>query len=167
MSKKEHHNRPDLIGEHRLGDAGQLISFILFVLVWISDGFIFKKTIFLNDIVPLYIRLPLAAITIYISAYLVITSISIIFGKKRDKAEVISKAIYGKMRHPMYVSEIFLYFGLPYRFSFSSGSFIRLYKAPSLSATRLSIKKINFHFFVRTITRRPVPLRSSSYIDRL
>ncbi|MEA3392131.1 MAG: isoprenylcysteine carboxylmethyltransferase family protein [Candidatus Marinimicrobia bacterium] len=112
MSKKEHHNRPDLIGEHRLGDAGQLISFILFALVWISDGFIFKKTIFLNDIIPLYIRLPLAAITICISAYLVITSMSIIFGEKRDKAEIISKAIYGKMRHPMYVSEVLLYFGL-------------------------------------------------------
>lgn len=112
MSKKEHHNRPDLIGEHRLGDAGQLISFILFILVWISDGFIFKKTIFLNDIVPLYARLPLAVITLAISVYLVKTSMSIIFGEKRDEAEVVRKVIYSKIRHPMYVSEVLLYFGL-------------------------------------------------------
>ena len=112
MTKKEHHNRIDLIGEHRIGDAGQLISFILFILVWMCDSFIFKKTIFLNDIISLYIRAPLAMIAIGTSLFLAITSISIIFGEKRDKAEVIRKAIYGKIRHPMYVSEILLYFGL-------------------------------------------------------
>lgn len=112
MSKKEHHNRPDLIGEHHMGDAGQLISFIIFILVWIGDIFIFKKTVFLNDIISLYIRVPLAMIAIGISLYLVKTSISIIFGEKRDKAEVVRKAIYSKMRHPMYVSEILMYFVL-------------------------------------------------------
>ncbi len=112
MSKKEHHNRPDLIGEHRIGDAGQLISFIIFILVWIGDIFIFKKTVFLNDIISLYIRVPLAMIAIGISLYLVKTSISIIFDEKREKPEVVRKAIYGKIWHPMYVSEILLYLGL-------------------------------------------------------
>ena len=112
MSKKEHHNRPDLVGEHHMGDAGQFISFILFILVWISDSFIFKKTIFLNDIISLYIRIPLAMIALGLSFYLVKTSISIIFGNKRDKAEVVRKAIYSKIRHPMYVSEILMYFAL-------------------------------------------------------
>ena len=112
MGKKEHHNRPDLIGEHNFGDAGQLIAFILFTIVWVGDGFIFRKTIFLNDIVPLYVRLPLAVIVLGISLYLVRKSISMIFGEKREKPEIVREGIYSKMRHPMYVSEVLLYFGL-------------------------------------------------------
>ncbi|MEA2077499.1 MAG: isoprenylcysteine carboxylmethyltransferase family protein [Candidatus Marinimicrobia bacterium] len=112
MGKKEHHERTDLIGEHSFGDAGQLISFILFILVWAADGFIFQKSIFLNDIIPLYVRIPLATIALGTSAYLVRKSMSIIFREKREKPELIRKAVYGKMRHPMYVSEILLYFGL-------------------------------------------------------
>lgn len=112
MSKKEHHNRPDLIGEHRFGDTGQMISFIVFLLVYVGDGFIFKFSIFLNDVVSLAIRIPLAVLSIAVSLYLVKKSKSIIFDEKRDKPEVVSKGIYGKLRHPMYVSEIWLYFAL-------------------------------------------------------
>ena len=112
MSKKEHHNRPDLIGEHRFGDAGQLISFILFIVVWGLDGFVFQKTTFLNELIPNYIRIPLAAIPLGISGYLVRKSMSIIFGEKRDKPEIVRKGVYGIIRHPMYVSEVLLYFGL-------------------------------------------------------
>jgi len=32
----------DLTGEHRLGDAGQLVLFIIFMAVWITDSFFFK-----------------------------------------------------------------------------------------------------------------------------
>ena len=112
MSKNEHHDRPDLIGEHRWGDAGQLLFFILFIIVWISDAFIFKKTTFLNDMISLYIRIPLAVLTIGVSIYLVKKSTSIIFGEKRDKAEVVQKGIYAIIRHPMYLSEILMYLGL-------------------------------------------------------
>ncbi|MCF7832221.1 MAG: isoprenylcysteine carboxylmethyltransferase family protein [Candidatus Marinimicrobia bacterium] len=112
MSKKEHHNRPDLIGEHSFGDAGQLISFIVFTIIYILDVFILKISTFPNEIVPLYVRIPLAVIVFVVSAYLVVKSISIIFGEKREKPEVVRKEIYGRIRHPMYVSEILLYFGL-------------------------------------------------------
>lgn len=112
MSKNENHHRPDLIGEHRFGDAGQLISFIIFTLVWVGDSFVFRKTTFLNEIVPLYVRLPLAVVALSVSVYLVRKSMSIIFGEKRETPAVVRKDIYGKIRHPMYVSEILMYFGL-------------------------------------------------------
>ncbi len=112
MKTKEHHDRPDLIGEHRFGDMGQLISFIIFTLIWVGDSFVFRKTTFLNDIVPLYVRLPLAVLSLIVSVYLVKKSMSIIFGEKRDNPEIVKKDIYGKIRHPMYVSEILMYFGL-------------------------------------------------------
>jgi len=112
MPKKENHHRPDLIGEHRFGDAGQLVSFIVFTLIWVGDSFVFRKTTFLNEIVPVYVRLPFAILALSVSVYLVRKSMSIIFGEKRETPEIVKKDIYGKMRHPMYVSEILMYFGL-------------------------------------------------------
>lgn len=112
MSKKEHHDRPDLIGEHRFGDMGQLLSLFIFLLVYIGDGFVFKFTIFLNDIIPLYVRIPIAAIVFVLSAYLVKTSKGIIFDERREKPEVIRKGVYAVIRHPMYISEVLLYFAL-------------------------------------------------------
>jgi protein-S-isoprenylcysteine O-methyltransferase Ste14 len=111
MTKKEHHHRPDLIGEHRFGDAGQVLSFVLFTAAWMGDGLIFQPTNCLNDIIPLYVRLPLAVVAMGLSLYLAIKSMSMIFGEKRAKPEIVRKDIYARIRHPMYVSEILLYFG--------------------------------------------------------
>ncbi len=112
MGKKEHHNRSDLIGEHSFGDAGQLISLLIFAIVYIVDGFFLKISTFLNGSIALYIRVPLAVIVFGISAYFIVRSIGIIFGEVREKPEVIRKGVYELIRHPMYVSEILLYFGL-------------------------------------------------------
>ena len=112
MSNKEHHNRPDLVGEHRLGDMGQLISLVVFLLVYIGDGFIFKFSVFLNESISLAIRIPVAVIAFAVSFYLVKKSKSIIFDEKREQPELIRKGIYNTLRHPMYVSEIWLYFAL-------------------------------------------------------
>lgn len=113
--KKEHHDhsvRPDLIGEHKWGDAGQLIFFVLFVLVWGADSFFLHKTTMFNDIIPVYIRVPLGIVFLICAAYLVLKSMKIVFGERRETPSVIRKDVYGIMRHPMYVSEILLYLGL-------------------------------------------------------
>jgi len=112
MKPKKHHDRPDLIGEHRFGDIGQLLSLFIFLLVYIGDGFVFKLTTHLNDMISLYIRVPIAAIAFILSAYLVITSKRIIFDERREKPEVIRKGVYAAIRHPMYISEVLLYFAL-------------------------------------------------------
>lgn len=101
--------RPDLIGEHRYGDAGQVVFFVVFVLVWAGDSFFLRLSVFLNEIVPLYIRLLPAAWLLVCSAYLAMESKRIIFGEHRDPPVVVNKKIYAKIRHPMYLSELLLY----------------------------------------------------------
>jgi len=55
-------HRDDLTGEHRLGDAGQLILFLIFLAVWITDSFFFKYSSFLNNYIPPAVQITLGAI---------------------------------------------------------------------------------------------------------
>ncbi|MDZ7796780.1 MAG: isoprenylcysteine carboxylmethyltransferase family protein [Candidatus Marinimicrobia bacterium] len=108
---RDNSGRPDLIGEHRYGDAGQLIFFAVFMMVWAGDSFFLRLSVFLNEIIPLYIRLLPAAWLLVCSAYLAMESKRIIFREHRDPPVVVNKEIYAKIRHPMYLSELLLYLG--------------------------------------------------------
>ncbi|MCJ7681154.1 MAG: DUF1295 domain-containing protein [Candidatus Aminicenantes bacterium] len=109
--KINHHQREDLVGEHRWGDAGQLILVLLFLGVWITDTFFLKKTTFLNQIVPAAVRL-FAATGVFVSAgYLSFTGMRIVFGKDRVHTGVIRENVFDRMRHPIYFSELLLYLG--------------------------------------------------------
>ena len=110
--KKTHHNREDLTGEHALGDAGQMVIAILFIVTWIADTFFFRYSTFLNDVVPNTIRIPLGAVIMGVSAYLSITGLSIVFGKVMETPAVIREGVFNVVRHPVYLSEILLYLGL-------------------------------------------------------
>ena len=117
MAKRHAHRdrqrqRNDLAGEHRFGDAGQLILAILFGVTWVVDTFILKYTTFLNHQVPNAIRIPVGIILLVVSGYLAATGLSIVFGEKREKPSVIGKSVFGVIRHPIYLSEILLYLGL-------------------------------------------------------
>jgi len=65
-----HQHRDDLTGEHRLGDAGQVALASLFGLVWLLDSSVFRYTTFLNEVVPVYVRIPLAIGLLALAAYL-------------------------------------------------------------------------------------------------
>jgi protein-S-isoprenylcysteine O-methyltransferase Ste14 len=110
--RKEQQQRDDLTGEHALGDAGQLILACLFAATWILDTFFLKYTTFLNDYAPLVIRIPCGVITLVLAGYLARTSLSIVFGERREVPAVITKSVFKYVRHPMYLSEILLYLGL-------------------------------------------------------
>jgi protein-S-isoprenylcysteine O-methyltransferase Ste14 len=112
QQKKHHHHREDLTGEHKLGDAGQLVLFILFLAAWIGDTLFFEYTTFLNRYTPLYARIPLGAILLVLAGYLAAKSHSIVFGEVRETPGIIRKGVYNHARHPMYLSEILLYTGL-------------------------------------------------------
>ena len=109
--KNREHPREDLAGEHKYGDAGQLILAFIFTLTWVCDTFIFELTTFLNQVVPLMIRLPLGFAVLALSAWLARRTTAIVFGEKRETPVVIRKGVYGVVRHPMYLSEVLLYFG--------------------------------------------------------
>ena len=104
-------HREDLAGEYKHGDAGQVVIAILFGLAWIADSFFLKYTTFLNEYVPNSIRLPLGLVFFAVSAFLAGKSHSIVFHEKREAAGVIKKSVFGIVRHPMYLSEILVYFG--------------------------------------------------------
>ncbi len=112
MKKKIHGNRKDLAGEHKKGDAGQLIIAVIFLIVWITDSFIFKYSIFLNEIIPNIIRTSAGILVLIAAGYLSRTGHKILFNEVREKPEVIRKSVFGIIRHPIYLSEILSYLGL-------------------------------------------------------
>ena len=117
MARKQTHredykHRDDLAGEHKVGDAGQMVLACLFAATWISDTFFLKYTIFLNHHVSLGIRIPLGVVLLVLSGYMARTGLSIVFGEKRETPGVIRESVFGVVRHPVYLSEILLYLGL-------------------------------------------------------
>jgi protein-S-isoprenylcysteine O-methyltransferase Ste14 len=109
--KKAHRHREDLAGEHVISDAGQLILACLFAVTWIADTFFFKHTTFLNQHVPLGIRIPSGVVLLVLSGYLARTGLSIVFGEEREQPGVIRESVFSVVRHPIYLSEILLYLG--------------------------------------------------------
>jgi protein-S-isoprenylcysteine O-methyltransferase Ste14 len=135
METRKHKSRKDLIGEHKIGDAGQMIFAVLFFVVWITDTFIFKFSVFLNEIIPNSVRLPIALVVLFLSAYLSISGLKIIFGEVREKPEVVRKGVFGIVRHPIYLSEILVYIGL-------------LFVSLSIASAIICVMAIIFLYFI-------------------
>ncbi len=117
MPHKHTHRKPlqereDLTGEHKAGDAGQLILAVLFAAVWIADSFFLEYTTYLNEYVSNWIRTPVGLIVLAVSGYLAWRSLAIVFGEERETPSVIRKGVYRFMRHPMYFSEVLIYLGM-------------------------------------------------------
>jgi protein-S-isoprenylcysteine O-methyltransferase Ste14 len=85
---------------------------LLFLVIWVSDTFVLKYTTFLNQHVPLLVRITLGAVLVVLSGNLARTSLAIVFGERRETPHVIRKSVYAVVRHPMYLSQIVLYLGL-------------------------------------------------------
>lgn len=106
-----HGTMNNLTGEHRIGDIGQFIFFCLFMAAWICD-MVFGYSNFLNDYVPLIVRLIIGIILLIISVYMARTGMNIVFGKKAQPQGVIKRGLFRFVRHPIYLSELILYLGL-------------------------------------------------------
>ncbi len=107
-----HDDREDLVGEHPLGDAGQIILLVVFLALWVLDSFVFRFSTFLAGSAPLVIRLVLAGLILAVSFYLGTKSMRIVFNEKRDSPQVIKKDVYSFMRHPMYMAVVLFYMAL-------------------------------------------------------
>jgi len=107
-----HANRPDLAGEHKAGDAGQLIFLFIFLAVWIRDSFVMNYTNSLAGGIGWYFRIIPGAIILAISFFLARAGLNIVFGEKREKPEIISKGVFSVVRHPVYLGCILFYLGL-------------------------------------------------------
>ena len=111
MSTKKHNDHPHLTGEHRWGDTGQLILLVMFLGIWITDSFIFHYSTFLSELVPNYIRVPLAGLVLIAGWYLARGGMKAVFGTVREKAAVISTGVFRIVRHPIYLGAILFYLG--------------------------------------------------------
>ena len=107
-----HANRPDLAGEHKAGDAGQLILFIVFLIVWGLDSFVLKISTFLANDIAWYFRAVPGIIILAISGYLAWAGLRIVFGEKREKPEIIDRGVFTIVRHPIYLGCILFYMGM-------------------------------------------------------
>lgn len=109
---KAHRHREDLTGEHRAGDVGQVILILIFLVVWVIDTFFLHSTTFLNRVIPAVIRIPVGAIVLILAGWLAKRGMAIVFGEVPEKPGVIRKGPFNVVRHPVYLAEILLYFGI-------------------------------------------------------
>jgi len=101
----------DIIGEHPLGDSGQLILLVFFLLTWVVDSFILQLSTFLSDYIPLYIRL-LALGLILVTAVYLIKSGHVVVKHEQRPCGIVSTGAFRYVRHPLYLGSIMFYIGL-------------------------------------------------------
>lgn len=112
LNRRTHGNRDDLVGEHTLGDLGQLILLLIFLTVWIADSFFVHYSTSLSNYISLWVRIPVAAIILVMAGILAWKGMKIVFGETREEAAVIRKDVFKLVRHPIYLGAILLYLGL-------------------------------------------------------
>ena len=128
-------NRGDLVGEHPLGDAGQIVLLLIFLAIWTADSFILKCSTFISAYFSFYFRIPLAIITLFISGYLAGSGLRMVFGEIREEPIVIREGVFSMVRHPIYLSAILLYLAL-------------LFLSPSIFATVVWFLIIVFYIYI-------------------
>ena len=98
-------------GEHPWGDTGQLILFVLFLLVWVVDSFFLHLSTFLSDRLPLYFRLGFLALLLII-AILLFRSAHFVTSEDQRPRRVVRTGAFRYVRHPLYLASILVYLGL-------------------------------------------------------
>ncbi|MFO7669093.1 MAG: isoprenylcysteine carboxylmethyltransferase family protein [Bacteroidales bacterium] len=111
MSTKKHAEHPHLTGEHRWGDAIQLVLLIIFLGLWITDSFVFHYSTILREVIPEYLRIALASMVLFTAWILARSGMKAVFGTKREKPEVINTGAFRLVRHPIYTGAILFYLG--------------------------------------------------------
>ena len=127
--------REDLAGEHRLGDMGQIILFLMFLAVWIMDTFFLRYSVVATSRSFLFIRIPIAIVILCIAGYLAKSGLEIVFGHVRDEPRVIREGVFSLVRHPIYLGAILLYLGL-------------LVFSPSMFAAMIWTIIIAFYYYI-------------------
>jgi protein-S-isoprenylcysteine O-methyltransferase Ste14 len=132
MSEKHSHGQ-GLAGEHPLTDVGQMILFVVFVVTWVTDTFVFRYSVFTAASVPAFLRLSFGAATLIAAAALALSAHRTIFGVRGRNRGPISTGAFSFVRHPMYLGS----------WLFSAGLVIMSF---SLSAAAVSIVILLFYY---------------------
>ena len=110
-SREEYAQRADLIGEHRLGDTGQLVLAVLFLLIWLADTFLLHLTTRLNRYGSGLVRTIVGFSLQGAAGWLAYVGMKTVFGERRDPPTVIRTGVFGVVRHPIYLAELMVYLG--------------------------------------------------------
>jgi protein-S-isoprenylcysteine O-methyltransferase Ste14 len=111
----------DKNGEHPFGDTGQLISLVVFLIVWIVDSFFLRISTALSEYVPLYIRLILLGLALAAAVYFM-RSGHVVVDHERRPGGVVETGAFRYVRHPLYLASLLTYLGL----SISTASLLSL-----------------------------------------
>lgn len=106
---QNHESRPDLAGEHPVGDTYQMIALLIFIAVVILDFFLLGNPQKLNSMVSLWARLPFSLAIFALGGWLALHGIQIVFGEYREDPIMITEGMFGWMRHPIYLGAILIY----------------------------------------------------------
>jgi protein-S-isoprenylcysteine O-methyltransferase Ste14 len=109
---KDHENRPDLAGEHPFGDTLQLIMLIIFTAAIAVDYFFFQTYQILEGKISFMVRLPIGLVLIAFGGWLALYGIQIVFRDLRPEPIMITKGMFSKVRHPIYLGAMLVYLGV-------------------------------------------------------
>ncbi len=109
--RKTHEHRKDLAGEHELGDIGQIILLIVFIVGLLADKFVLHFSLPLVQSIPFYLRVLIALPFFVFSCYLALFGLKTIFGEQREELVVIKSGVFSIVRHPIYLASILVYLG--------------------------------------------------------
>jgi protein-S-isoprenylcysteine O-methyltransferase Ste14 len=89
----------------------QIISAVVFLLVWSLDSFIFKFSVWLASFVPWVFRLITALCVIILGIILVRLAEKALFHEELESPTVIDTGILGHVQHPLYLGVLIIYLG--------------------------------------------------------
>lgn len=104
-------NMKEKNGEHPFGDSGQLISFGVFMVVWIGDSFFLRQSTFLSNYVPLYVRFVILGLALITAVYLFMSG-HVVTSHEQRPNNVVTTGAFQYVRHPLYLASILTYLGL-------------------------------------------------------
>lgn len=109
---KDHENRPDLAGEHPLGDTFQLILLLLFLTAIFLDYIFFHTQKLFSGLIPQMVCIPIGLSFIALGFNLAYNAIQIVFSEYRPEPVMITEGLFSKTRHPIYLGAMVVYLGI-------------------------------------------------------
>ncbi len=107
--KRGHLARIGRHGEHPLGDLGQIIILLGFLLIWILDSFVFRYSTFLSLHVPIYLRLIFAGMILLSAIYLIRSGHRAISDEVLSSPRLLTDGAFSHVRHPIYLAALLFY----------------------------------------------------------
>lgn len=98
-------------GEHPAGDAVQAILLVLFLVGWVADSFFFPVSRVVADTVPLWVRLPVAAV-VFVGALLFMKAGHVVVDDDERPSTVVDTGAFRWVRHPLYLGCVLFYLAL-------------------------------------------------------